>query len=229
MMKKAVVLLSGGLDSATCLAIARSQDYACYALSFSYGQRHSCELQASARVASHMKAVHHEIITLDTKPFMDSALTDTSKTVPNYEGGEHIPSTYVPARNTVFLAMALAYAETLSASAIFIGASSVDYSHYPDCRPEFIQAFQNLATLATKTGVEGNPISIYAPLQYLSKAETITLGMQLSVPYHLTVSCYQADAQGAACGLCDSCTFRKKGFVEAGVRDPTVYQTTTSS
>ena len=223
-MKKAVVLLSGGLDSTTCLAIAQSQGYDCHALSFSYGQRHNSELIAAARIAKTMHALEHRIVTLDTGLFAGSALTDVSIEVPDFQPGSAIPVTYVPARNTIFLAMALGFAESIDASAIFIGASSVDYSHYPDCRPEFIQAFQALAHVATKAGVEGNPISIQAPLQYLSKAQTIQLGAKLGIDYALTVSCYQANEAGEACGGCDSCEFRKKGFREAGVMDPTLYR-----
>jgi 7-cyano-7-deazaguanine synthase len=223
-MQKAVILLSGGLDSATCLAIAKSRGYACYTLSFAYGQRHDVELQAAGRVARALQAEDHKIMTLDTAAFVDSALTDKNRKVPDFQGGEEIPTTYVPARNTVFLAMALAYAESLGASIIFIGASSVDYSHYPDCRPEFMEAFQALIGLATKTGVEGKVIQLEAPLQRLSKAETIILGSSLGVPYNLTVSCYQANALGEACGSCDSCTFRRKGFITAKIDDPTLYQ-----
>lgn len=223
-MKKAVVLLSGGLDSTTCLAFAQSKGYACYALSFTYGQRHHSELAAASRIATQMGALEHKVVALDVGLFSGSALTDRSIDVPEYQAGEVIPVTYVPARNTIFLAMALGYAESIGATAIFIGASSVDYSHYPDCRPEFIEAFQALATLATKTGVEGKPIAIEAPLQYLSKAQTIQLGTQLGVQYGLTVSCYQANEAGEACGDCDSCAFRKKGFKEAGVTDPTLYR-----
>lgn len=223
-MKKAVVLLSGGLDSTTCLALAASKGYACYALSFVYGQRHHTELAAASRIATSMSVVEHKIVTLDVGLFCGSALTDTSIDVPKYQASDEIPVTYVPARNTIFLAMALGYAESIGAEAIFIGASSVDYSHYPDCRPEFIEAFQALATLATKTGVEGKPIAIEAPLQYLTKAQTIQLGTSLGVQYALTVSCYQANVAGEACGDCDSCAFRKKGFREAGVSDPTLYR-----
>ena len=223
MNKKAVILLSGGLDSATCLALARHQGYDCHALSFVYGQRHAAELAAAQRVAAGLGAQSHRLFHLDLGQFGGSALTDQSIEVPEYNGEASIPITYVPARNTVFLSIALAYAETLSAEAIFIGASSVDFSHYPDCRPEFIAAFQHLAAVATKVGVEGRPIEIVAPLQYLSKAQTIALGVSLGVDYGLTLSCYQADAQGHACGRCDSCTFRRKGFLEAGCVDPTKY------
>ncbi|HAT8690143.1 TPA: 7-cyano-7-deazaguanine synthase QueC [Legionella pneumophila] len=223
-MKKAVVLLSGGLDSTTCLALAKSQGFACYALSFSYGQRHSAELCAATRIAKHMGAADHKIVALDIALFGGSALTDASIEVPEFKESLEIPVTYVPARNTIFLAMALGYAESIGARDIFIGASSVDYSHYPDCRPEFIESFQSLANLATKAGIEGDRFTINAPLQYLSKVQTIQLGAELGVDYGLTVSCYQANEAGEACGQCDSCTFRKRGFKSAGVDDPTRYQ-----
>jgi 7-cyano-7-deazaguanine synthase len=221
-MKKAVILFSGGLDSTTCLALAKSQDYVCYGLSFSYAQRHSVELIAATRIAQHM-GVAHKIVTLDVDLFAGSALTDKTVEIPDFQGSDLIPVTYVPARNTVFLSMALGFAESIGARDLFIGVSSVDYSHYPDCRPEFIQAFQTLANLATKAAVEGDPFTIHAPLQYLSKVQTIQLGMQLGVNYALTVSCYQANDAGEACGQCDSCTFRKQGFAGAKVKDPTVY------
>lgn len=223
-MKKAVVLLSGGLDSATCLAIAKSEGFACYAVSFDYGQRHCAELAAAQRVAKAFEVVEHKVVKLDTGLFAGSALTDKAIEVPEFNEGCAIPVTYVPARNTIFLSMALGFAESIGARSIFIGASSVDYSHYPDCRPEFIKAFQTLANLATKSGIEGHPFSINAPLQQLSKVQTIQLGHQLGVDYGMTVSCYQADEAGAACGICDSCTFRKRGFSGAGLADPTVYQ-----
>ncbi|AWN72739.1 7-cyano-7-deazaguanine synthase QueC [Legionella anisa] len=223
-MKKAVVLLSGGLDSTTCLALARSKGFSCYAISFSYGQRHSAELLAAQRIAQHYHVVTHQIVTLDTALFRNSALTDSNIEVPSFQEGSDIPVTYVPARNTIFLAMALGFAESIGAREIFIGASSVDYSHYPDCRPEFIQAFQTLANLATKAGVSGDRFSIHAPLQHLSKVETIQLGLSLGVDYSLTVSCYQANDAGEACGQCDSCTFRKRGFLGAGIDDPTLYR-----
>ncbi|MCW8387256.1 7-cyano-7-deazaguanine synthase QueC [Fluoribacter dumoffii] len=226
-MKKAVVLLSGGLDSTTCLAFAAAKGFSCYALSFSYGQRHSFELNAAQRIAKHYNVVKHHIATLDTELFQNSALTDSTIEVPAFEGSTEIPVTYVPARNTIFLAMALGLAESIGARDIFIGASSIDYSHYPDCRPEFIEAFQKLANLATKAGVMGNRFSIHAPLQHLSKAQTIQLGVSLGVDYSLTVSCYRANEAGAACGECDSCTFRRRGFKEAGVADPTLYYPST--
>ncbi|KTD72277.1 7-cyano-7-deazaguanine synthase QueC [Legionella tucsonensis] len=222
-MKKAVVLLSGGLDSTTCLALAHSKGFSCYAISFSYGQRHSAELLAAQRIAQHYN-VKHQIVTLDTALFRNSALTDSNMEVPSFQSGSDIPVTYVPARNTIFLAMALGFAESIGAREIFIGASSVDYSHYPDCRPEFIQAFQTLANLATKAGVNGEQFTIHAPLQHLSKVETIQLGISLNVDYSLTISCYQANDAGEACGQCDSCTFRKRGFLGAGIDDPTLYR-----
>ena len=222
-MKKAVILLSGGLDSTTCLALAKSEGYACYALSFAYGQRHSVELSAAQRIAEHMGASGHKIVKLDTDLFADSALTDASIQVPDFQEGSAIPVTYVPARNTIFLAMALGFAESIGARDIFIGASSVDYSHYPDCRPEFITAFETLANLATKAGVEGDLFTIHAPLQHLSKVQTVQLGYRLGIDYSLTVSCYQANERGEACGHCDSCTFRKRGFEGAHLADPTLY------
>lgn len=221
-MKKAVILFSGGLDSTTCLALAQSQGYECFPLSFAYGQRHSVELEAAKRIAHHLTVVH-KIVQIDTGLFSGSALTDKDIDVPEFQEGADIPVTYVPARNTIFLSIALAYAEAIGARDIFIGASSIDYSHYPDCRPEFIQAFQALANVATKAGISGDPFTIHAPLQYLSKVQTIELGCQLGVDYSMTVSCYQANEQGAACGHCDSCTFRKRGFAGALVLDPTSY------
>ncbi|PWY56573.1 7-cyano-7-deazaguanine synthase QueC [Legionella qingyii] len=224
MKKNAVVLLSGGLDSTTCLALAASKGFSCYAMSFSYGQRHSAELLAAQRIAQHFNVVKHQIVTLDTELFRNSALTDSTLEVPAFQGGADIPVTYVPARNTIFLAMALGFAESIGARDIFIGASSVDYSHYPDCRPEFIEAFQTLANLATKAGVTGERFTIHAPLQHLSKVQTIQLGVGLGVDYSLTISCYQANDAGEACGQCDSCTFRRRGFIGAGVDDPTLYR-----
>ncbi|WP_133136194.1 7-cyano-7-deazaguanine synthase QueC [Legionella rowbothamii] len=223
-MKKAVVLLSGGLDSTTCLALAKSQSFECHALSFSYGQRHTAELLAAARIAQHYQVASHKIVNLDTQLFRNSALTDSSLEVPDFQESSEIPVTYVPARNTIFLSMALGFAESIGARDIYIGASSIDYSHYPDCRPEFIAGFQALANLATKAGISGDPFTIHAPLQHLSKIKTIELGLGLGVDYSLTVSCYQADDDGKACGSCDSCTFRKRGFAGASVSDPTLYQ-----
>jgi 7-cyano-7-deazaguanine synthase len=222
-MKKAVVLVSGGLDSATTLALAQEQGYACYAISFDYGQRHRCELEAATRVAQTAGAIEHKIITLDLNNIGGSALTDTTIAVPD-QPSEGIPVTYVPARNTVFLSLALAWAEVLAAEAIFIGVNAVDYSGYPDCRPEFIEAFANLAKLATKAGVEGHPIGIETPLIHLSKAEIIEQGLRLGVDYANTISCYDPDEAGRACGRCDSCRLRAAGFKDAGVADPTRYQ-----
>ncbi len=219
---RAVVLLSGGLDSATTLAIARDQGFECHALSFAYGQRHAVELDAAARVADRLGAVTHRVMTIDLAAFGGSALTDTTIAVPETPTSG-IPVTYVPARNTVFLAFALALAEVLDAGDIFIGVNAVDYSGYPDCRPEFIEAFQAMAALATRAGVEGEPVRIHAPLIELSKAEIVRRGMALGVDYAGTVSCYQPDQAGAACGRCDSCRLRREGFAAAGVADPTVY------
>ena len=221
-MKKAVVLLSGGLDSATMFAIAKRDVYTCYALSLAYGQRHSAELAAAIRVAKVLGASEHKTLALDLSTIGGSALTDTRIAVPVQPSGG-IPSTYVPARNTVFLAMALAWAEVLGAQDIFIGVNAVDYSGYPDCRLEFIQAFERLANLATKAGVEGRIFRIHAPLLDFPKAEIIRCGLSLGVDYSLTVSCYSADSRGRACGVCDSCRLRKLGFLEAGVPDPTSY------
>ncbi len=222
-MKKAVVLLSGGLDSATILAIARRDGFECHALSFAYGQRHKAELDAAARVAKALGAVEHKTVALDLSAIGGSALTDDSIPVPDHPS-EGIPSTYVPARNTVFLAVALGWAEVLESQDIFIGVNAVDYSGYPDCRPEFIAAFQQVANLGTKAGVEGRGLAIHAPLVQLSKAEIVRLGTQLGVDYGLTVSCYTADAAGRACGVCDSCRLRRQGFLEAGLQDPTAYR-----
>lgn len=222
-MKKAVVLLSGGLDSATILAVARRDGFECHALSFAYGQRHRAELDAAARVAKALGAVEHKTVALDLSAIGGSALTDTSIPVPDHPT-EGIPSTYVPARNSVFLAVATGWAEVLEARDIFIGVNAVDYSGYPDCRPEFIAAFQEVANLGTKAGVEGQGIRIQAPLQNLSKARIVKLGTGLGVDYGLTVSCYTADAQGRACGVCDSCRLRRQGFADAGLADPTIYR-----
>ena len=222
-MKKAVVLLSGGLDSATTLAIARRGGYACHALSFAYGQRHAIELHAAARVASALGAVEHKTVALDLSAIGGSALTDPAIAVPAHPS-EGIPATYVPARNTVFLAVAMGWAEVLDAAHIFIGVNAVDYSGYPDCRPEFVTAFERVANLGTKAGVEGHKLHIQAPLMHLTKAEIIRLGAGLGVDYALTVSCYTADQQGRACGVCDSCRLRRQGFLEAGIEDPTRYR-----
>lgn len=220
--KKAIVLLSGGLDSATVLAMAQADDYACHTLSFDYGQRHRVELQAAERIARQMGVIEHKVIGLALDGIGGSALTDTGISVPE-EPTEGIPVTYVPARNTVFLALALGWAEVVGAQDIFIGVNAVDYSGYPDCRPEFIAAFEQLANLATKAGVEGNEFKVQAPLQSMSKAQIIRAGSVLGVDYGLTVSCYQADNEGRACGKCDSCRLRAAGFVEAGLVDPTRY------
>jgi len=220
--KKAVILLSGGLDSATVLAMALAEGYACYTMSFDYGQRHRAELQAAERVARQLGAVEHKVVGIDLNGIGGSALTDDSIAVPE-EPGEGIPVTYVPARNTLFLSLALGWAEVLGARDIFIGVNAVDYSGYPDCRPEFIAAFERLANLATKAGVESEGFRIQAPLQYLSKAQIIEAGLARGVDFALTVSCYQADADGRACGRCDSCRLRAEGFRAAGVADPTRY------
>jgi 7-cyano-7-deazaguanine synthase len=224
MNKKAVVLLSGGLDSATVLAIARSQDYDCYALSMAYGQRHAAELNAASCIAKSLGAVDYKVISIGLDSIGGSALTDTSIQVPE-QLAEGIPVTYVPARNTVFLSLALGWAEVLEAQEIFIGVNAVDYSGYPDCRPEFITAFEQLANLATKAGVEGKAFQIHTPLINLSKGEIIQQGIELGLDYSLTVSCYQANELGEACGSCDSCRLRARGFAEAGVADPTRYLT----
>lgn len=220
---RAVVLLSGGLDSATCLALAKQRGYDCYALSFDYGQRHVVELNAARTIAHSMQVVDHKVIRLDLASLGGSALTDTTLAVPEQESAG-IPITYVPARNTVFLAYAMAWAEVLGASAIFIGVNALDYSGYPDCRPAFIEAFQHMANLATKAGVEGHSLKIETPLLNWNKAEIIRAGAVAGVDFGLTVSCYQVSGDGKACGKCDSCRFRKKGFMEAGVSDPTPYQ-----
>ena len=223
MMKKAVVLLSGGLDSATCLAIARSQGFECYCLSFNYGQRHCAELVAADRVVKALGAAKHRVLNFGLAQFGGSALTDTNIAVPVDGVQPGIPVTYVPARNTIMLSLALAWAEVLGCRDIFVGVNAVDYSGYPDCRPEYIAAFETMANLATKAGIEGTKLHIHAPLIDLSKAEIIRLGTQLGVDYGLTVSCYQADDQGRACGVCDSCRLRAEGFATACVTDPTIY------
>lgn len=219
MATRAVVLLSGGLDSATVLAIANSDGYACHCLTVQYGQRHSVELSAARNMATALGAADHKTIELDLRTFGGSALTDDIP-VPKGEPVPGIPITYVPARNTVFLSLALAYAESIGANDIFIGANAVDYSGYPDCRPEFIAAFQNLARLATKAGVDGAPITVHAPLMTMAKAEIIQRGMELGVDYGLTHSCYDPSPEGKACGACDSCLIRAKAFAELGLNDP---------
>ena len=225
MMKPAVVLLSGGLDSATCLAIARSQGFACYCLSFDYGQRHSAELKAAERVAKALGAVEQRTLSLGLAQFGGSALTDTSIAVPVDGVQPGIPVTYVPARNTIMLSLALAWAEVLGSRDIFVGVNAVDYSGYPDCRPEYIAAFEKMANLATRAGVEGVKLAIHAPLIDLSKADIIRTGTALGVEYGRTVSGSRADGEGLACGACDSCRLRAEGFATAGVTDPTPYRT----
>jgi 7-cyano-7-deazaguanine synthase len=222
-MKKAVILLSGGLDSATTLAQAGSKGYACHALSVDYGQRHHSELAAAGQVAKSLGAAEWRVINIDLTGFGGSALTDMSIAVPELPGSG-IPLTYVPARNTIMLSLALAWAEVLGARDIFIGVNAVDYSGYPDCRPEYIEAFERMANLATKAAVEGRRLKLHAPLLRLSKGEIVRRGLALNVDYSLTVSCYQADAEGRACGVCDSCRLRRAGFEAAGVEDPTRYQ-----
>lgn len=222
-MKRAVVLLSGGLDSATVLAIAKAEGYECYTISFDYGQRHRAELNASALLSRQLGAAIHKVINIDLTAIGGSALTDTNIDVPHEEQAG-IPVTYVPARNTVFMSIALGWAEVLEAEAIFVGVNAVDYSGYPDCRPEYIAAFEKMANLATRSGVEGHPLKIETPLIDLSKQAIIERGIELGVDYSLTVSCYEADEQGRACGHCDSCRFRKQGFAQAGIKDPTPYQ-----
>ncbi len=226
-MKKAIVLLSGGIDSATCCALARRDGYEIYAMSFFYGQRHSVELEAAKRLAAFFGVRRHSIVNIDLRAFGGSSLTSdipvpkNRSNLDSYVG--EIPSTYVPARNTIFLAFAIGWAEVLDCSDIFIGVTAVDYSGYPDCRPEFIRSFQNTAHLATRAGVEGRGVTIHAPLQNLSKAQIIRLGIECGVDYSLTHSCYDPSPQGLACGECDSCRIRKLGFQKAGIKDPTQY------
>ena len=224
---KAVCLLSGGIDSSTCLGVARREGFECYALSFDYGQRHRIELQAAARVAEFFGAREHRIIPVDLRAFGSSALTADDLAVPKHRSAaemtQGIPVTYVPARNTIFLAFALAWAEVLECSDIFIGVNAIDYSGYPDCRPEFIDAFERLANLATKSGVEGSRMRIHTPLIKLSKAEIVRLGASAGLDFALTHSCYDPDQGGRPCGQCDSCLLRRKGFQEAGLRDPLRY------
>jgi 7-cyano-7-deazaguanine synthase len=222
-MKRAVVLLSGGLDSATVLAMARAQGFECYALSVDYGQRHHAELAAAQRVAQALGAREHRVVNIDLTGFGGSALTDSNIAVPE-QASSGIPITYVPARNTIMLSLALAWAEVLHAQDIYIGVNAVDYSGYPDCRPEYVASFERMANLATQAAVEGKPLTLHAPLLHLTKAEIIQQGVRLGVDYTLTVSCYQADEQGRACGRCDSCRLRREGFQSAGVPDSTRYR-----
>ena len=223
MSKKAVILVSGGLDSTTVVAMAKSQGFDCYTLSFDYGQRHRSELEAAQRVSVNMTVCEHKVVKLDLGTIGGSALTDESIAVPEEETSG-IPVTYVPARNTVFLSIALGWAEVLGANDIFLGVNAVDYSGYPDCRPEYISAFETVANLATKSGVEGQKLSIHAPLIDMTKAQIIQSGLALGVDYSQTVSCYQANLEGQACGRCESCRLRKQGFEQAAVKDPTRYQ-----
>lgn len=219
-----MVLLSGGLDSATVLALASEAGYSCHALSLDYGQRHRAELDAARRVAQALGAARHEVLRIDFGRFGGSSLTDSRMQVPTGEPHAGIPSTYVPARNTVMLSLALSWAEALDGHDLFYGANAVDYSGYPDCRPAYVEAFEHMANLATRAGVEGRRMRVHAPIIDMSKAEIIAQGVRLGVDFSLTVSCYQADAQGRACGLCDSCRIRAAGFAAAGVDDPTRYR-----
>ena len=221
-VKKALVLLSGGLDSSTLLAMAQQQEYECYALSFRYGQRHNAELQAAERIAQRHHVRTHKIFDLDLSLFDTSALTNPDIAVPT-DQAEGIPVTYVPARNTIFMSIALGWAEVIQAQNIFIGVNAVDYSGYPDCRAEFIEAYQSMANLATQAGIEGRGVKIHTPLIDLTKAQIIQQGCQLGVDYALTVSCYQASDEGLACAQCDSCRLRAEGFAQAGIADPTRY------
>lgn len=223
MQKKAVVLFSGGLDSTTCLAIAKASGFEVYALSFNYGQKHAVEVERSIEIARSYRIADHQVLTLPIANYGGSSLTDVNSSVPDYSDSKAIPSTYVPARNTIFLSYALGWAEVIGAYDIFIGANHVDYSGYPDCRPDYLQAFETVANLATKAGREGTSFHIHAPLLELNKAGIIKLGLQHGVNYQETVSCYRADKNGHACGNCDSCVYRKRGFEEAGVEDPTIY------
>jgi 7-cyano-7-deazaguanine synthase len=222
---RAVILVSGGLDSTTVLAMAKAAGYACYTLSFDYGQRHRAELLAAERVSAALGDIEHKVVRLNLDSIGGSALTDETIAVPE-EATEGIPVTYVPARNTVFLSIALGWAEVLGASDIFIGVNAVDYSGYPDCRPEYIAAFETMANLATRAGVEGHPLTIHTPLMSMGKGAIIEAGLALGVDYSLTVSCYQATPEGLACGKCDSCRLRRQGFIDAGVPDPTRYLST---
>ena len=222
-MKKAVLLLSGGLDSSTVLAHIQAQGFEVYALSFSYGQKHDIELEAAKKIATKACVKEHVVLDLNFGALSKSSLTENTQSVPDYTGDQEIPSTYVPARNTVFLSIALGWAESLGAFDVFTGVSAMDYSGYPDCRPEYIDAFQSMANLATKTGVEDKKIQIQTPLIHLNKAQTIQMGLKLGVDYKDTVSCYRLKNDFSACGTCDSCVLRKRGFEQAGVEDPTIY------
>ncbi len=222
--KKAVVLLSGGLDSTTTLAIAKSENFQCYALSFDYGQKQKSELNSAKKIAEHFSAIEHRIMKISLSDFGGSALTDKNIEVPDFKESNEIPITYVPARNTIFLSYALAWAEVLDCQAIFIGVNALDYSGYPDCRQEYIDAFEKMANLATKRGIEGQKTTIYTPLIDLDKSQIIKKGLSLNIDYSLTTTCYQADDKGRACGICDACEYRKQGFNSAGVSDPTQYQ-----
>lgn len=224
MSKKAVILLSGGLDSTTTLAIAQSQGFECYAMSFDYGQKQKSELDAATKIAKLSAVVVHRIMNLSLNDIGGSALTDSAIEVPKFKESDEIPITYVPARNTIFLSYAMAWAEVLDCQNIFIGVNALDYSGYPDCRAEYIKAFETMANLATKQGVEGQKLTIHTPLIDLHKAQIIQKGMALGVDYAMTTTCYQADDKGDACGICDACTYRKLGFKAAGIADPTRYQ-----
>ena len=223
-MSKAVVLLSGGLDSTTTLAIAKSQGFECYALSFDYGQKQKSELISATEIAKHFGVVEHRIMHISLSDFGGSALTDDAIEVPNFKESNEIPITYVPARNTIFLSFAMAWAEVLDCQSIFIGVNALDYSGYPDCRQAYIDAFETMANLATKQGVEGHNLSIVTPLIDLNKADIIKIGLSLEVDYSITTTCYQANDKGEACGICDACEYRKIGFKSAGISDPTRYQ-----
>jgi len=222
--EKAVVLLSGGLDSTTALAIAKSQGFECYALSFDYGQKQKSELNSAKKIAKQFDATEHRIMSISLSDFGGAALTDKNIAVPDFKQSDEIPITYVPARNTIFLSYALAWAEALESQSIFIGVNSTDYSGYPDCRQEYITAFEIMANLATKQGIEGQKITVHTPLINLDKSQIITQGLSLGIDYSLTTTCYQADNEGKACGTCDACEYRKQGFKSAGISDPTKYQ-----
>ena len=223
-MSRAIILLSGGLDSTTTLAIAKSQGFECYALSFDYGQKQKSELISATKIAKHFDAVEHRIMQISLADFGGSALTDENIEVPNFKESDEIPITYVPARNTIFLSFAMAWAEVLDCQSIFIGVNALDYSGYPDCRQAYIDAFETMANLATKQGVEGQKLSIVTPLIDLNKADIIKIGLSLGVDYSITTTCYQANDKGEACGVCDACEYRKIGFKSAGISDPTRYQ-----